>query len=56
MNTAVEKFMDVVKPRLHAQVEVVKDIMAAAVFLASLGSIIIGSFIFIPRLVEFVVR
>lgn len=53
LNTAVEKFLDLVKPRLHHHVEVIKDVMAAAVLLASLGSIIIGSFIFIPRVIEF---
>ena len=54
LNTALEKFLDLVKPRLHYHVEVIKDVMAAAVLLASFGSVIIGLFIFIPHLVELV--
>ena len=50
----LEKFLDLVKPRLHYHVEVIKDVMAAAVLLASFGSVIIGLFIFIPHLVELV--
>ena len=51
INSAVEKFSDVIKPRLSDQVKIIKDIMAAVVLLASLGSIIIGLIIFWPHLV-----
>ncbi|MFH1947331.1 MAG: diacylglycerol kinase family protein [Candidatus Magasanikbacteria bacterium] len=50
INSAVEKFADVLKPRLSFQIEIVKDIMAAVVLLASLVSIIIGVIIFWPYL------
>ena len=50
INSAVEKFADVLKPRLSFQIEVVKDIMAAVVLLASFGAVIIGIIIFWPYL------
>jgi undecaprenol kinase len=51
VNTAVERIMDLLKPRVHPYVRVVKDIMAAAVLVSSLGAVIIGGMIFLPRLV-----
>jgi len=51
INTAVEHFLDLVKPRLHYRVSVVKDIMAGAVFLVSFCAVIIGVYIFLPYLV-----
>lgn len=50
LNTALEKFVDLLKPRLHYLVEVIKDLMAAAVFLMSLVAVIIGLLIFVPHL------
>ncbi len=50
LNTVLEKFIDVLKPRIHYFVEVIKDLMAAAVFVASLGAIIVGLLIFLPHL------
>ncbi len=50
INTAIEHIADIVKPRLSDQVSMIKDIMAGAVLLASLLSIIIGICIFWPYL------
>jgi len=52
LNSAVEKLSDVLKPRLNWQIQVVKDVMAAVVFLASLGALIIGAVIFWPYVFE----
>lgn len=52
LNTAAERILDVLRPRLSYQVQVVKDIMAAAVLIAAFGAFVIGSMIFIPYLVE----
>ena len=49
LNTALERFADLLKPRLHEYVSVIKDIMAAAVLLTSLSAGIIGAIIFIPH-------
>lgn len=53
LNTVVEKFIDVIEPRIHGYVRVIKDMMAAAVFLASIGSSVVGLVIFYPYLVSF---
>jgi len=47
-NSAVERITDVLKPRLNEFVKEIKDIMAAAVMVASIISIIIGLIIFLP--------
>lgn len=52
VNSAIEKFTDIIKPRLHTQVKIVKDIMAATVFISALGASIIGASIFIPYVIE----
>src|SRR3989338_6815973 len=50
INTAVEKILDVVKPRLDERVGLIKDIMAGAVLISSFSSLIIGFFVFLPRI------
>ena len=48
INSIMERIVDMLKPRLHIYVESIKDIMAAAVLLASLVALAIGLLIFIP--------
>lgn len=48
VNTGVEKMIDLFKPRLHYYAEVVKDILAGAVLIASLGALFVGLLIFYP--------
>ena len=52
VNSAIEKFTDIVKPRLHVQVGIVKDIMAGTVLIASGGALILGTIIFLPHIFE----
>lgn len=52
VNTAIEKLLDVVNPRLHEQVKVLKDIMAGLVLLSAFGAAVIGVIIFAPLLLE----
>lgn len=47
-NTALERVMDILKPRVHPYARVIKDVMAGAVLLASLSAIAIGIVIFSP--------
>ncbi len=54
LNTTIEMFLDLLKPRLSPQVELVKDIMAGAVLLASIGSLIVGGIVFIPYIIELI--
>lgn len=51
-NTVTERISDVLKPRVHHYVEVIKDIMAAAVFISSIGAIIIGLLIIGPYVAQ----
>lgn len=48
VNSAIERVTDVLKPRINDFVMEIKDIMAAAVMLASLVAIIVGLIIFVP--------
>jgi diacylglycerol kinase len=48
VNTAVERIMDILKPRVHPYARVVKDVMAGAVFVVSLGALLLGIVIFVP--------
>lgn len=50
INTAVEKTLDIVKPRFDEHVGSVKDIMAGAVLIISLIAVIIGFLVFWPHL------
>jgi len=52
LNTAIEKFADLLVPRLHHYIHNVKNIMAAAVLLTSLGAAIIGAMIFLPHFIN----
>lgn len=48
LNTAVEKLLDLLKPRLNHYSQIIKDLMAATVLIASLGALVIGLLIFLP--------
>ncbi|MGN7786767.1 diacylglycerol kinase [Niabella sp. 22666] len=52
MNTAIEKLCDVVSPQYHDKIKVVKDLAAAAVLIVSIGALITGGIIFIPRIIH----
>ena len=48
INTILERVVDILKPRVHPYAQLIKDMMAAAVLLASIAAIVIGSIIFWP--------
>jgi len=52
LNTALEYFTDLLKPRLHHYVLLIKDVMAAAVLLIALGAAAIGLIIFLPHFIK----
>ena len=49
INSGVERLVDLVQPRLHGYVREIKDIMAAAVLIASVVALAIGIIIFLPH-------
>lgn len=48
LNTALEQLINMLKPRIHPKARVLKDLMAAAVFLASIAAAAVGILIFWP--------
>lgn len=50
INTIFEKMVDLLKPRLHSYVEIIKDMMSATVLISTCGAAIIGLIIFVPYL------
>jgi undecaprenol kinase len=54
LNTVFEYFSDLLKPRLHHYVYVIKDLMAGAVLLTSIVAVVIGLIIFLPYLEQVV--
>ncbi len=48
INTIFERVVDILRPRVHPYAQLIKDIMAAAVLLASVGAVVIGTIIFYP--------
>ncbi|HWJ03423.1 MAG TPA: diacylglycerol kinase family protein [Verrucomicrobiae bacterium] len=49
-NTALEKVVDLVSPDYHPLAGQAKDIAAGAVLITAIFSVVVGLFIFIPRL------
>ena len=52
MNTIFERVVDILKPRVHPYARLIKDIMAAAVLIVSIGAIVVGITIFFPYFKE----
>jgi diacylglycerol kinase len=52
MNTIFEKVVDFMSPKMSSYVKTVKDMMAATVLIAAIGSVIIGILIFGPYLLK----
>ncbi|OGI27099.1 MAG: hypothetical protein A2359_02435 [Candidatus Moranbacteria bacterium RIFOXYB1_FULL_43_19] len=48
INTILERVVDILKPRVHPYAQLIKDVMAAAVLIASIGAVVIGTIIFYP--------
>lgn len=50
LNGAVERLVDLFKPRMHAYAEQIKDMMAGAVLVSSIGALLAGILVFWPHL------
>lgn len=50
INTAFERVIDMLKPRVHPYARIVKDVMAGAVLMTAVLAIAIGALIFLPHL------
>ena len=54
INTAIEKSMDFISKEKHPQIGLVKDLAAAAGLIAAITALIIGTIIFLPKLLNYV--
>ncbi|HOX11019.1 MAG TPA: diacylglycerol kinase [Candidatus Moranbacteria bacterium] len=52
VNTVLERVVDILKPRIHPYARLIKDLMAAAVLITSVVSVIVGIIIFYPYVRE----
>ncbi|OGM13000.1 hypothetical protein A3A76_01320 [Candidatus Woesebacteria bacterium RIFCSPLOWO2_01_FULL_39_23] len=51
LNTVMEAFVDLVSPEMSPFAKIAKDVSAACVLLAALISVIIGSVLFLPKII-----
>lgn len=54
LNTAVETTVDLITKEYNIKAKIAKDVMAGAVLLTSINSVIIGCIIFIPKIWTFI--
>ncbi len=52
VNTIVERLADLLEPRIHPYVHIIKDLMAASVVVAASAAIAVGLMVFWPYLVK----
>ena len=50
LNTAIEKVSDYIQPEYDTKIGFIKDISAGAVMLVSIGAVIIGFIIYLPKI------
>ncbi len=53
INTSIEAIVDIVSPEKQEKAKIAKDVAAATVLLASIGSVIIGVMLFLPKILIF---
>ena len=53
INSAIERYCDLVTTDYHPGIKLIKDVAAGAVLVASITSLVVGLIIFIPALVNF---
>ena len=49
LNSAVERLVDLFTPRIHRYAEEIKDLMAGAVLVSSIGALLVGVLVFWPH-------
>lgn len=50
LNTAIEVLVDLVSPDYHPKAGIIKDVSAGAVLLTALFAVLVGLFIFVPKI------
>jgi diacylglycerol kinase len=50
INTALEAIVDIVSPQTQRKAKIAKDVAAAAVLISAILAIIVGAFLFLPKI------
>jgi diacylglycerol kinase len=50
VNTSIEEMVDLVSPEIQEKAKVAKDVAAATVLVASIGSAVVGILLFLPKI------
>lgn len=53
INTAIELLVDYLKPDIHPTAKAIKDVAAGAVLVSAIGAMLVGSIIFLPKVIPF---
>lgn len=51
LNTCIERMADMITREKHPQIKYIKDLAAGAVLVAALVAVVVGLFIFIPKII-----
>jgi diacylglycerol kinase len=54
VNTSIEAVVDLVSPEIQIKAKLAKDVAAATVLVASIGSVVIAVLIFLPKLLTLI--
>jgi diacylglycerol kinase len=52
VNSSIEALVDLVSPEIREKAKLAKDVAAATVLVASIGSVIVGVLLFLPKLLK----
>ena len=52
LNTSIENLADFVSPDKHNRIRKVKDLAAAGVFVSAIAALLVGLFIFLPKILQ----
>lgn len=50
VNTSIEALVDLVSPEIREKAKLAKDVSAATVLVASIGSVVVGALLFLPKI------
>jgi diacylglycerol kinase len=50
VNTTIESLVDIVSPEIQEKARIAKDVSAATVLIAAIGSVVVGALVFIPEI------
>lgn len=51
INTSIEEIVDLVSPEYREKAKIAKDVAAGTVLVASIGSVIVGVLLFLPKII-----